>query len=53
MAAADVLEVLEARELTVSKEVRERVSNSAELDQLRRWLRRAAVITTADELFDE
>ncbi len=53
MAAANVLEFLEARGLSISDEVRQRVQSTTDLDQLRHWIRRAAVITTADELFDE
>ncbi|HEY6726436.1 MAG TPA: hypothetical protein VI197_20510 [Polyangiaceae bacterium] len=53
MAAASVLDVLEARGLSVSDEVRQRVQGSTDLEQLRRWIRRAAVITSADELFNE
>jgi hypothetical protein len=53
MAAANVLEFLEARGLSVSDEVRQRVQGSSDLEQLRHWIRRAAVITSADELFDE
>ena len=33
--------------------VRQRVHSSTDLEQFRRWIRRAAVITSADELFDE
>jgi hypothetical protein len=53
MAAASVLDELEARGLSISDEVRQRVQGSTDLEQLRRWIRRAAVITSADELFDE
>lgn len=51
--AASVLDVLEARAIGVSDEVRQRVQGSTDLDQLRQWIRRAAVIATADELFEE
>ena len=51
--AASVLDVLDARSISVSDEVRQRVQSSTDLDQLREWIRRAAVITTADELFDK
>lgn len=51
--AASVLDVLEARGLSVSDDVRQRVQSTTDLDQLRHWIRRAAVITSADELFDE
>ncbi|WP_438033901.1 hypothetical protein [Sorangium sp. So ce204] len=48
--AHDVLAFLEARGLEVPAEVRERVLASADLDELDRWLRRAAVISDAREL---
>src|SRR5690606_6655796 len=53
MAAAAVLEVLDARGISVSEEIRRRVQSSTDLEQLRHWHRRAVVITSADELFDE
>jgi len=53
MAGASVLDVLEARGLSVSDEVRQRVQSTTDLEQLRHWIRRAAVIIGADELFDE
>ncbi|WP_437296224.1 hypothetical protein [Sorangium sp. So ce426] len=48
--AHDVLAFLEARGLEVPAEVRERVLASADLDELDRWIRRAAVISDAREL---
>ncbi|WP_438033905.1 hypothetical protein [Sorangium sp. So ce204] len=48
--AHDVLAVLEARGLEVPAEVRERVLASTDLDELDRWIRRAAVISDAQEL---
>jgi hypothetical protein len=51
--ATSVLEFLDARGLTIPDEVRQRVQSTTDLEQLRHWIRRAAVITTADELFDE
>lgn len=51
--ATSVFDVLDARGVTLSSEVRERVQSSSDLEQLRRWVRRAAVITNADELFNE
>ena len=53
MAATDVLDVLEIRAITLSDEVRQRVQSCTDLEQLRRWLRRAVVVTRADELFDD
>lgn len=51
MAVANILDVLDARELPVSKQARERVEACTDASQLRHWLRRAAVVRTADELF--
>jgi hypothetical protein len=49
--AQAVLAVLEARGLEVSTEVRERVLASTDLAELDRWIRRAAVVSDARELF--
>lgn len=51
--AAGLLDVLEARGVAVNEAVRERVSASEDVEQLRAWLRRAAVVASADELFVE
>ncbi|WP_438022630.1 hypothetical protein [Sorangium sp. So ce233] len=48
--AHDVLVVLEARGLEIPAEVRERVLANADLAELDRWLRRAAVVSDAREL---
>ncbi|WP_437278161.1 hypothetical protein WME90_44225 [Sorangium sp. So ce375] len=48
--AQDVLACLEARGLEVPVEVRERVLASNDLDELDRWIRRAAIISDAREL---
>ncbi|WP_437296226.1 hypothetical protein [Sorangium sp. So ce426] len=48
--AQAVLAFLEARGLEVPAEVRERVLASTDLDELDRWIRRAAVISDAREL---
>ncbi|WP_441290246.1 hypothetical protein ACSRUE_06405 [Sorangium sp. KYC3313] len=48
--AQAVLAILEARGLEVPAEVRERVLASTDLDELDRWIRRAAVISDAREL---
>lgn len=53
MAAASVIEFLEARGMSVSEAARERVQSSTDLDQLRHWIRRSAVISNVDELFGE
>jgi hypothetical protein len=51
--AADVLDVLDARGLSVSAAQRERILACPDLDVLKTWLRRAAVVSSADELFSE
>ncbi|MDC0679161.1 hypothetical protein [Sorangium atrum] len=48
--AQAVLVFLEARGLEIPAEVRERVLASTDLDELDRWIRRAAVISDAREL---
>lgn len=50
--AAAVLTVLEARGLAISDEVRQRVLASTDLDQLSHWLRRAAVVSSAVDIFE-
>jgi hypothetical protein len=49
--AEDVLEVLEARGLAIPDDVRQRVMASTNLAELRRWLRRAVVVSSAGEIF--
>ncbi|WP_437642649.1 hypothetical protein [Sorangium sp. So ce854] len=49
--AQDVLAVLEARGLEIPAEVRERVLASTDLAELDRWIRRAASVGDARELF--
>ncbi|WP_437777387.1 hypothetical protein [Sorangium sp. So ce1097] len=48
--AQAVLAFLEARGLEVPEEVRERVLASTDVDELDRWIRRAAVVSDAREL---
>jgi len=50
--AQGVLAVLEARSLGIPDEVRERVLASTDLGELDRWLRRAAVVNDARDLFE-
>ena len=50
--AADVLEVLEARGLSVSAAQRERVLGTKDLETLTRWVRRAATVASVDALFE-
>jgi hypothetical protein len=49
--AANVLEVLDARGLSVSREQRERVLGCSDPNLLKTWLRRAATVASSDELF--
>ncbi len=49
--ARAVLAVLEARGIDISEEARERIADCADIDQLDVWIRRAATVTKADELF--
>ncbi|MFI6044926.1 hypothetical protein ACIA8C_25075 [Nocardia sp. NPDC051321] len=50
-AARMVLEVLDIRGISVSDEVRARISNCSDVDQLGIWHRRAMLADTADDLF--
>jgi hypothetical protein len=50
--SGDVLTVLEARTIAVPDEVRQRVQASTDLDELDQWLRRAAVVGSAAEIFN-
>lgn len=47
-----IFSVLDARGLKISDDARERIHRCEDPDQLIAWVRRAAVITSADELFD-
>ncbi|MCM6786947.1 hypothetical protein NDR87_11310 [Nocardia sp. CDC159] len=51
--AQALLLVLEARGVPVTENARRRITTCSDLDQLGRWLRRAATVDTAEELFDE
>ncbi|GLZ10227.1 hypothetical protein Acsp04_04620 [Actinomadura sp. NBRC 104425] len=50
--AKSVLLILEARGITVTDEQRQRVLTCTDLQQLETWVRRAATISSADELFN-
>lgn len=50
--AESVLRVLAARGITISDEVRERVTSCTDHDQLTEWLSRAVHVEAADDLFD-
>ena len=49
--AEDVLDFLDARGIAVSDEQRTRILECDDLELLRKWVRRAATVTGADELF--
>lgn len=49
--ALAVLEVLDARGIHASDEQRQRIQTCTDLDTLKQWVRRAATVTSADELF--
>ncbi|TDC83514.1 hypothetical protein [Actinomadura sp. 7K507] len=50
--AEAVLLVLDARGIAVPNDIRERVTNCTDTDQLGRWVQRAAVIDKAEDLLD-
>ncbi|WP_433463448.1 hypothetical protein [Spirillospora sp. CA-128828] len=50
--AKALLLVLDARGISVPNDVRERVISCTDTDQLDRWVRRAAVVHSAEELLD-
>lgn len=50
---ASVLAVLEARQIRITKAARERIEQCSEMADLERWVRRAAVVRKAAELFEE
>ncbi|MEU6427731.1 hypothetical protein ABZ860_17725 [Microbispora sp. NPDC046973] len=47
-----IFSVLDARGLVISDDARERIRRCEDPDQLIDWVRKAAVVTSADELFD-
>lgn len=51
--ARAIIGFLEARELTVTDEQRERILSCTDRDQLDRWVRKAATVASADELFKD
>ncbi len=50
--AAAVLMVLDARDIDVPDDARERITGCADLDQLETWVRRAVTATTVSDLFE-
>ncbi|MCD9876265.1 hypothetical protein [Streptomyces guryensis] len=51
--AKAVLAVLEEREISVSADVRERITTCTDLDRIDGWIRRALTVEHAEDLFDE
>lgn len=51
-AAANVLDFLDARGLEVSDTQKQRITECRDLDTLRAWVRKAATVAAADELFE-
>jgi hypothetical protein len=48
--AKSILLILQARGITVPDDIRNRITNCTDLDQLDHWVQRAATINTAEEL---
>ncbi|WP_282701107.1 hypothetical protein [Streptomyces sp. CC219B] len=48
-----VLAVLEARDIPVSDDIRERVTTCTDINRIDGWLRRAVTATRAEDLFAE
>ncbi|WP_162890326.1 hypothetical protein [Streptomyces olivoreticuli] len=48
-----VVRVLRTRDIDISLEARERIFSCTDLDALERWLDRAFIVATAEELFSE
>ena len=51
--ANDVLAVLDAREIDVPADIGDRITSCSDLDQLEIWIRRAATVHTAQDLFTD
>ncbi|MCD0448489.1 hypothetical protein LO762_04660 [Actinocorallia sp. API 0066] len=51
--AEAIVAFLKARGVLVPHTVRDRITACADLDQLDRWIERAATVTSADQLFDD
>lgn len=49
--AKSVLIFLDARRIALTQQQRDRIANCKDLDQLNRWVREAATVTSADDLF--
>jgi len=49
--AKAIITVLESRGFTLSDEVRDRIGQCTDIDQLDAWLRRVGSVATVDELF--
>ena len=51
--ASAVLEFLDARNVVVPEEHQRRIATCTDPDVIRRWIRKAAVLTRVDELFED
>ena len=51
-AANAVISVLQARDLSLSDGQRSRIESCTDLELLDRWIRRAATVSSTDELFE-
>jgi len=51
--ASAILETLEARGLTPTETVRRRILETSDLGQLGKWLRKAVLVDSVDEILDE
>ncbi|HVW39899.1 MAG TPA: hypothetical protein VHC18_00980 [Amycolatopsis sp.] len=50
--ATALLDVLAARDITITDNARTRIHDCSDPELLRTWIRRAVTATTVDELFD-
>ena len=50
--AADIVAVLEAREIALSDEQNNRILDCPDIELLDQWIRRAVIIASASELFE-
>ena len=51
--ASAVLEVLDARNVPVTETIQSKISACTDPEVVRRWIRKAAVLTRVDELFED
>lgn len=51
--ADDIITFLRARGIEVTEDTRERITSCTDIDRLDTWVRRAATVSSAEELFDD